>query len=166
MKSAWCLCRRRSPSTDRSLAAPGGAVRRRRPRQTGSGRPSDQRTRTSHSSRSAGILSSTAAAMTATAEAEEARVGWPRLSRESAAAQSAAAWSAVRAASGRQCGVVWRRECRHRDPTVRRRTDQRPRSLAGLNPPGWELSFAMLDQPMQLPANLRLALARLLHFSM
>ena len=49
MKSAWCLCRRRSPSTDRSLAAPGGAVRRRRPRQTGSGRPSDQRTRTSQS---------------------------------------------------------------------------------------------------------------------
>ena len=47
------------------------------------------------------------------------------------------------AASGRQCGVAWRRKCRHRDPTVRRRTDQRPRSLAGLNPPGWELSFAM-----------------------
>ena len=37
--------------------------------------------------------------------------------------------------------MVWRRECRHRDPTVRRRTDRRPRSLAGLNPPGWELSF-------------------------
>ena len=31
----------------------------------------------------------------------------------------------------------------HCDPTVRRRTDRRPRSLAGLNPPGWELSFAM-----------------------
>ena len=37
--------------------------------------------------------------------------------------------------------MVWRRECRHRDPTVRRRTDRRPRSLAGLNPLGWELSF-------------------------
>ena len=91
-------------------------------------------------SRFAGILSSTAAAAaTATAEAEaeaaEARVA----AAQSAAAQSAAAWSAARAASGRQCGVVWRRECRHRDPTVRRRTDRRPRSLAGLNPPGWEL---------------------------
>jgi hypothetical protein len=95
-------------------------------------------------SRFAGILSSTAAAAaTATAEAEaeaaEARVA----AAQSAAAQSAAAWSAARAASGRQCGVVWRRECRHRDPTVRRRTDRRPRSLAGLNPPRWELSFAM-----------------------
>ena len=57
----------------------------------------------------------------------------------SAAARSAAARSAaVVAASGRQSGEVWRRECRHRDPTVRRRTDRRPRSLAGLNPPGWE----------------------------
>ena len=37
--------------------------------------------------------------------------------------------------------MAWRRKCRHRDPTVRRRTDRRPRSLAGLNPPGWELSF-------------------------
>jgi hypothetical protein len=73
-------------------------------------------------------------------EAAEARVSAARsAAARSAAARSAAARSAaVVAASGRQSGEVWRRECRHRDPTVRRRTDRRPRSLAGLNPPGWE----------------------------
>ena len=56
----------------------------------------------------------------------------------SAAAGAAAAGLEARAASGRQCAEVWRRECCHCDPTVRRRTDRRPRSLVGLNPPGVE----------------------------
>jgi hypothetical protein len=46
---------------------------------------------------------------------------------------SAAVRSGLRAALRRG---VWRRECRHRDLTVRRRTDRRPTSLAGLNLPG------------------------------
>ena len=70
----------------------------------------------------------------------------------SVTARSAAARSAaVVAASGRQSGEVWRRECRHRDPTVRRRTDRRPRSLAGLNPPGWELSCCSLSMHESTP---------------
>ena len=48
------------------------------------------------------------------------------------------AWLEARAASGRQCAEVSRRQCCTCDPTVRRRTDRRPRSLVGLNPPGVE----------------------------
>ena len=76
-------------------------------------------------------------ALKAKGEAAEARVSAAR----SAAARSAAARSAavplVAASVRHESREVWRRECRHRDPTVRRRTDRRPRSLVG---PGWELS--------------------------
>ena len=92
---------------------------------------------------SAGILRSTAAAATTAtveAEAEAAEGGRGLVGGVSVGGSGGlAAWDA----SGRQFGVVWRRKCRHRDPTVWRRTDRRPRSLAGLSPPGWEPSFAM-----------------------
>jgi hypothetical protein len=82
-------------------------------------------------------------------EAAQARVSAARsVTARSAAARSAAV---VAAASGRQSGKMWRRECHHRDPTVRRRTDRRPRSLAGLNPPGWELSCCSFSMHESTP---------------
>ena len=62
--------------------------------------------------------------------------GWRRLGRRQLGQRRLGRQRRLRlGASGRQCAEVWRRECCSCVPTVRRRTDRRPRSLVGLNPP-------------------------------